>query len=41
MTNPLKKHFITLSDIEFHQPNKTLIYTTVDKFNHYKGIFGH
>tara|TARA_Y100000389_G_scaffold193325_1_gene221974 strand:- start:433 stop:2112 length:1680 start_codon:yes stop_codon:yes gene_type:complete len=40
MENRTKFHFLTLSDIEFKQPNKTLVYTTVDKFNHYKGLSG-
>lgn len=40
MSNKKIFNYMILSDVEFKQPIETYIYTTSDKFNHYKGLSG-
>jgi hypothetical protein len=40
MSNKKIYNFMTLSDIEFQKPIKSYIYTTSEKYNHYKGLSG-
>lgn len=40
MSNKKMYNFMTLSDIEFQQPIESYIYSTNEKFNHYRGLSG-